>query len=469
MKKLFRLLGAVMLSFVVCMSVHTKAAAANFNYDVTILFTHDLHSHFLPSADTDGGKFGGYARLMTVIEEQKAKYPDAVLVDGGDFSMGSLFQTAYATSALELRMMGAMGYDVTCFGNHEFDYLPKGLASMLNAAVKSGDRLPQIVDSNYLPPAKDSELYTDDSKLLQDAFDNYGVKNYTIFERDYVYYAIFGITGFDADDCAPNSGMVFEDPVAKAQQTVDEMRSFCVENYGVEPVVICLSHSGTSGGEGEDFELAKAVNGIDVIVSAHTHTTLDEVIKVNDTYIVSAGHYGKNLGVLKLNVVPGAPADLISYELIPVDENVKENKKIASLVEKYKSNVETDYLSAYGVGYDEVLVKNPYQFETAGQAKATQHESPLCNVFSDAYKWAVEKTLGEPVDVALTAAGVVRDTLPSGDVTVSDVFNAASLGVGTEGELVSVYITGKELKTVLEIDASVQPLMSAAQLYCSGV
>ncbi|MBQ5782564.1 MAG: 5'-nucleotidase C-terminal domain-containing protein, partial [Oscillospiraceae bacterium] len=62
-----------------------------------------------------------------------------------------------------------------------------------------------------------------------------------------------------------------------------------------------------------------------------------------------------------------------------------------------------------------------------------------------------------------------RDTLPSGDVTVSDVFNAASLGVGTEGELVSVYITGKELKTVLEIDASVQPLMSAAQLYCSGV
>ena len=58
MKKLFRLLGAVMLSFVVCMSVHTKAAAANLNYDVTILFTHDLHSHFLPSADTDGGEFG---------------------------------------------------------------------------------------------------------------------------------------------------------------------------------------------------------------------------------------------------------------------------------------------------------------------------------------------------------------------------------------------------------------------------
>ena len=81
----------------------------------TILFTHDLHSHLLPSAAEDGGEYGGYARLMTVIQEQKQLYPDAILVDGGDFSMGSLFQTAFATSAIELRMMGAMGYDATTF------------------------------------------------------------------------------------------------------------------------------------------------------------------------------------------------------------------------------------------------------------------------------------------------------------------------------------------------------------------
>jgi len=71
--------------------------------------------------------------------------------------------------------------------------------------------------------------------------------------------------------------------------------------------------------------------------------------------------------------------------------------------------------------------------------------------------------------MAVTAAGVIRESLPVGDVTVSDVFNAASLGVGTEGELVSVYLTGAELKSVLEIDATVQPLMSNAQLFPSGV
>jgi len=113
-------------------------------------------------------------------------------------------------------------------------------------------------------------------------------------------------------------------------------------------------------------------------------------------------------------------------------------------------------------------VHNDIQFETVKQIKATQHESAVCNIFSDAYKWAVERT-GQPVDVALTAAGVIRESLPTGNITTADVFNSASLGVGTEGELVAVYITGKDLKNALEVDASVQPLMKSAQLYFSGI
>ena len=73
------------------------------------------------------------------------------------------------------------------------------------------------------------------------------------------------------------------------------------------------------------------------------------------------------------------------------------------------------------------------------------------------------------MDVALTAAGVIRETMPVGHVTVSDVFNAASLGVGTEGELIGVYITGADLMNALEVDSSVYPLMHSAQLFMSGV
>lgn len=452
---------------VICISMSIlHSAAAKTENEITVLFTHDLHSHLLPSLNETGeGEYGGYARLMTAIKEQKAASPDAILVDGGDFSMGSLFQTAYPTSAIELRMMGAMGFDATTFGNHEYDYLQSGLKSMLNAAVASGDRLPPIVCGNYLPPKEGEEGY--DSELW-DAYNAYGVKDYIIIERGGVYFVLFGIFGFDADDCAPNSGMVFEDPAEKATEIVNAAVKECEDTYGAHPVVVCLSHSGTSENKGEDYELAKAVDGIDVIVSGHTHTTLEAPVSVNGAYIVSAAEYGRNLGVLKLKK-DGEGVTLSEYKLIPIDENVAEDGEIASLVEGYKTAVEEDYLSKYGYTFDQVLVNNPYTFDTVDQVYATPHESTLGNVFSDAYKQSVEKTLNKRVDMAVTASGVIRGSLPKGNVTVSDVFNAASLGVGTEGELVGIYLTGKDLMAVIELDASVQPMMRSAQLFMSGV
>ncbi len=455
---------AVLTCFGLCASV--SAETASDNREITVLFTHDLHSHLLPSANESGeGEYGGYARLMTAIKEQKAIAPDAILVDGGDFSMGSLFQTAYATSAIELRMMGAMGFDVTTFGNHEYDYLKTGLTSMLNAAKSSGDRLPDIVCSNYLPPEKGQENYDAD---VWKSLNDYPVTDYVIIEKSGVHYAVFGIFGTDADDCAPNSGMILSDPIESAKKTVKKAVDHCESTYGVHPVVICLSHSGTEGGKGEDYELAKAVEGIDVIVSGHTHTTLEEPISVNGTLIVSAAEYGKKLGVLKLNY-DGKNVSLKNYDLIDIDETVKEDPEIAAMVESYKTKVEEEYLSKYGVTFDQVLVNNPYVFDTVDEVYATQHESTLCNIFSDAYKWASEKATGKRVYAAITAAGVIRGGLPVGNVTVSDVFNAASLGVGTEGELIGIYLTGKDLKNAMELDASIQPMMTSAQLFMSGV
>lgn len=460
---------AVFLSVILMLSLCVPVFAQSGTREITILFTHDLHSHLLPSAQEGGGEYGGYARLMTLIKEQKAKYPDAILVDGGDFSMGSLFQTAYATSALELRIMGAMGYDATTFGNHEYDYLPSGFAGMLNAASNSGDPLPAILEANYLPPLEGEEGYDADSAAVWEAFENYGVQEHMILERGGVYYAIFGIMGEDSDDCAPNSAQILHDPVETAQRVVDEAVAECVKNYGVKPLVIALSHSGTSNGKGEDFELAQKVTGIDVIVSGHTHTTLTQPIQVGDTYIVSAGEYGKYLGVARMSWDGAGDAELTDYDLIPVDETVEEDPEIAALVESFKADVEKNYLSKYGVTFDQVLAQNSYEFDSVDEVYDTAHESTLGNLYSDAYKWAVEQTAGVTVDIALTASGVIRESIPIGSVTVSDVFNAASLGVGTEGELIAVYITGADLKNALEVDASVYPLMHSAQLFFSGV
>ncbi len=469
MNHLLKRLAAMLMALALVMSVGLVASAEEKPIHATILFTHDLHSHLLPTADEDGGEYGGYARLMTVIREQKAQFPDALLVDGGDFSMGSLFQTAFTTSAIELRIMGAMGYDATTFGNHEYDYLPSGLAAMLNAAAESGDAVPEIFEANYLPPTEGEDGY-ENTAAVWDAFENYGVETeYRILERGGVYYVIFALMGTDSDACAPNSGMILYDAAETAKRIVEAATAECRETYGAEPLVICLSHSGTSDGQGEDYELAQAVSGIDLIVSGHTHTTLYEPIVVNDTYIVSAGEYSKNLGVVQMEYTPKNGATWVDYELIAIDETIEEDPEMAALIESFKESVNEDYLSKYGMSFDQVLTTNSYRFDTVDEVYDTQHESTLGNVFSDAYKWAVEQATGETVDMALTASGVIRESIPIGEVTVSDIFNAASLGVGTEGELVAVYLTGADLKTALEVDASVQPLMRSAQLYTSGV
>ena len=107
----------------------------------------------------------------------------------------------------------------------------------------------------------------------------------------------------------------------------------------------------------------------------------------------------------------------------------------------------------------------------------TKHEElNLGDIMSDAYVYAVENSEyydGDPVDVAVVPSGTVRDTYTKGDITVEDVYNSFSLGIGRDGvagyPLINAYLTGKELKLVAEVDASVSDFMTTARLYCSGL
>lgn len=448
------------------------AAADTQGETVTVLFTHDMHSHFLPVKTDDGGESGGYARLYTLLEQQRTKYADGavITVDGGDFSMGSLFQTIYATDAAELRILGTLGYDAITFGNHEFDFRQSGIVSMLEAAVNSGDVLPPLVQANYMPHREGDEGYTETDAAAWKAYEDYGVRDYVMIEKEGVRFAVFGVLGEEADEDAPMSGMVFESPVDAARrvvQTIKEKEDF--------DFIICLSHSGTSDklSASEDVKLAKAVDGIDVIVSAHSHTTLTEPLSVNGTLIVSCGSYARNLGVLRLARGDDGKTKLVSYELIPVDETVEENEDVAAVIAGYKELVSEHYLKNYGLTFDEVLATSAFNFDSMGGAQA---DKAIGNLISDAYLFAVKEAEGEAyetVSITLNANGVVRGTFAAGDITVSDAFNVLSLGVGADGTpgypLVSFYLYGRELKDGFEVDASVTPLMPAAQLYARGM
>lgn len=446
------------------------AAAPEEPGDLTILFTHDTHDHFLPAANEEGGEYGGYIRLATLLKKQRQAAAEqsraVVTLDGGDFSMGSLFQTIYTTAAPELRALGAMGYDVTTLGNHEFDYRQQGLADMLNAAKESGDPLPAIVQANYTQPMDHDSGYA-----VVQALENYPVTDYTVIERDGLRVAVFGVLGEDANDCAPMSGMELEPIADAAKRVVAEIKEKEDPDY-----IICLSHSGTDGtGKGEDYALAKAVDGIDVIISGHTHTTIETPIQVNGTLVVSCGEYTQNLGVLTVSKAEGK-TELVDYQLLPVDETVANDPAMTALARSFQRTVDETYLSGYGLTFDEVLCENSYNFTPISQFGAVQEEDTLGNLIADSYVYAVKEAEGEnyvPVDFAVVASGVIRASLAKGDITVSDAFDVSSLGSGADGTpgypLVGVYIIGKELKDAFEVDASVTPLMSAAQLYGSGM
>ena len=138
MKKLFAMTVAVLLLFSVLLGIPAAyGQAPETGKTLDILFSHDTHSHlntFTTVVEDEETDIGGFARANTLIKAQRAKDPDTLVIDGGDFSMGTLIQTVFETQAAELRMLGYMGYDVTTFGNHEFDYRSKGLANMLTSA-----------------------------------------------------------------------------------------------------------------------------------------------------------------------------------------------------------------------------------------------------------------------------------------------------------------------------------------------
>lgn len=477
-RKKWKKMTAIMLSATVSVPLlaNFPVKAAEEKKRLDVVFTHDTHSHlnsFSTIVNGTSQNVGGFAKLKTLIDEKKKENPDTLVLDGGDFSMGTLIQTVYDTQAAELRMLGALGYDVTTVGNHEFDYRSKGFADMLNAAKGSGENLPEFVLCNVDWDAMEAEGFTEGQQQIWDAFETYEVKDYTVLQKGDVKIAVVGVFGKDALDCAPTCELLFQDPVEAVKETVSEIK----EKEEVD-FIACVSHSGVWEKEedSEDEILAKEVPDLDLIVSGHTHTELSTPIQHGDTYIVSCGEYGRNLGSLSMTEKENGRWEMSSYELIPVTDEVTADAETQKQIEDLLDTVDTDYLSRFGYTRKQVLAQNDVEFNSLDEMSTKHEELNLGNLMSDAYVYAVEHADGydgDPVDVAVVPSGTVRDTYTKGEITVEQVYNSFSLGIGKDGiagyPLISAYLTGKELKLVAEIDASVSDFMTIARLYCSGL
>ena len=454
------LLAAAMacaLAFIPTLAFAAAPGTAGAEKTFTILHTNDMHGSFIgmgPASDytpfslNDDKTVGGYARLATLIAQRTAAHKDqgpVLVLDGGDYSMGTPFSAAAREVGGELQLMGLMGYDATTFGNHEFDLGPAGLGKEITVAVKAG-HIPAIVASNT-DLSKNDPTLADLQRLSKDGT----IRRYTVIERGGMRFGIFGLLGKEAQFYTGGAGTAtFSDALATAKEMVKVLR----ETEKVD-VVIALSHGGVLKGKdgtfsaGDDVALA-AVPGIDVVVGGHSHTALAAPIIVNGhTPVVQAGKESQNLGELVLTV-QGDKLTVDSFKLNPVNDSVAGNQAIADQIEKFKKPVTAAVFASRGYSVDQPLAIAPKDLpNTFADIPAS---TPLNNLVTDAFRKATQ------ADIALNANGCVRAGFTRGKTGVQivyDVFAVAPLGGGvvdtTAGSaLVTAYFNGKELKNMLE-------------------
>src|SRR5450432_322990 len=443
------------------------AAAANGKKTFTILHTNDIHSNFVgmsPEADytpfslNDDKTRRGLARLATLIAARKAAREaqgPVLVLDDGDYSNGTAFGAATRETGSELQMLFRMGYDATTFGNHEFDFGPDGLGTSIDVAAKAR-RTPPIVVSNT-DFSKDDPTLADLQRLAKDGV----IRRHLVIERGGIRFGIFGLLGKEAAIYTSGGAASFPNAVETAKEMVTILR----DKEKVD-VVICLSHGGLQKGkdgrftEGEDVDLARAVPGIDVVISGHSHTAVQEAIIVNDrTPVVQTGKYGENLGELVMTLDGGKLA-VESYRLIPIDDTIAGDHAIADEIDKLKATVTEVVFASRGYSIDQPLAVVPQDLPNTFTDIAAG--TLLANLVTDAFRKATK------ADIALNANGAIRAGLTpgkSGIVNVYDVFAVAPLGAGvvdlTAGSaLVTAYFTGQEVKNILEfllIDNPVHP------------
>ncbi len=441
---------------------------------LVILHTNDLHSRltgyapesaYSPLMTGDDSTAGGFARIAAIISEEKTLNDcNTLVVDGGDFLMGTLFHALEESTGFQLSLMKKMGYDMVCLGNHEFDFGPEKLAAIIRSSADTGP-VPSILLGNASFDDKDP---SDDT--LAELFDSGVISRKLILEEEGYKIGFFSLLGKDADDVAPLARPVsFSKQTAAARKIVRELKAEgCT-------CIICLSHSGLTydekkGWGGEDVKLAKKVKGINLIISGHTHTRLDKPLMVKNVAIVQTGEYGRYVGRLEMTF-SGEETRFGEYRLIPVNDETGGDHETHRAIEEQKAKVEGEILAPLGYSYSGPVAETDFLLECSEQGDFMG--SNLGPLIADAIHYYINRHTPEGSDLSIVAAGVIRDRILPGIQTAPDIFRVMSLGSGedkTPGYPLSrLYVTGRELKSILEILQVAYKSSPSNYCYYSGI
>ena len=346
------------------------------------------------------GRVGGLDRVATVIKAIRADRPDAILLDGGDTWHGS-YTCHHSQGQDMVNVMNALKTEAMTF-HWEF--------------TLGSDRVHEIIDT--LPfPALGQNIFDAEWDEPADYF-----KPYTFFERGGSKIAVIG-QAFPYMPIA-NPGWMFPEYSfgirdENMQAMVDEVRSLGAE------LVVVLSHNGFD----VDKKMASIVNGIDIILSGHTHDALPEPVLINETVIVASGSNGKFVSRVDLDVRNGKMMGF-KHKLIPIFSDViTPDSDIAALIDEERAPYKSQLSEV--IGQSESLLYRRGNFngtwdDLICQAMIEEREADIS--MSPGVRWG-------------------PSILPGQDITREDIWNVTSMSYG---KVYRTEMTGEFLHVILE-------------------
>lgn len=345
------------------------------------------------------GRMGGMDRISTVVNSIRADRADALVLDGGDTWQGSL--TALRTNGQDMvNVFNALGTDAMT-SHWEFTL---GI-----------DRVMEIVENELNFPFLGANIF--DTEWDERAFEPY-----KMFERGGVQIAVIG-QAFPYMPIA-NPGWMFPDLSFGVRQ--DNMAELVAEVRGKgAELVVLLSHNGFD----VDRKLATNVDGIDIILTGHTHDALPEPVLVNKTYLIASGSHGKFVTRLDLDVRDGEMKG-INHRLIPIFTDViAPDPEMTALVDSQRA--------PYQAELDEVIGKTDSLLYRRGNFNGTWDDL-ICNALISEREADIALSPGFRWGASL---------LPGQDITREDIFNATAMSYP---EAYRSEMTGETLHIILE-------------------
>jgi len=381
------------------------------NYDtvsLTIVHTNDIHSRI--EADAEQGTMG-YALMAAAVEEIRGAHENVLLLDAGDTFHGSSMATLSRGQSV-VEIMNAIGYTAMAAGNHDFGY--------------GWERLDELSGAASFPVLAANIYQENGERLLQP---------YIIEELNGIRIGIIGLTTPETEvKTHPDNvkGLCFDDPIETARDLAEEIREKC-------DLLIALVHLPLDYSADSCARLAEEVEGIDLIVSGHSHVVLEEGYLVNDICIVQAGEHGHYLGLVELEIKNKEIAEL-KASLYPAERaaELPASAAIQQLIDQIKE--ESMVLMSEVIGRTEVRLDGE-------RSRVRTGETNLGNLVAD----AMLAITG--ADAAITNGGGIRTSLEAGEITRGDILSVLPFG----NTVVLLEVKGAVLLAALENGVSQYP------------